>query len=1057
MRQFLFLTLVTFISTSLFAQFKPKLQKAENKTSVEQLAPVKPIRPNVPLADPPFSQKNYFNPISNLPAPIKDFPSLQVYLSPELNTPKLIKGNFKTDAEKSTEKNIDDYLNVIQPYLKIKNPTTELAILKKDRSIENAFEHWHFQQKWNGIPVYGAEAKIHLKENEIYLFHGHIYPTPELNDVTPFISKEIAGELAMEAVSDFTNIIELSAAEKKLISGEQINAELVIYHLNKKINTERLVWHVTVIPNLTHKYSYFIDAKTGDILKYYSELCQIAGHHFINKNENKKSPQPFCSENHADHNWRSQSEFGAGSDELLNGPDSAFAVDLCGITRKVHTYEVGNDYFLIDASRPMFNFSQSNMPGEPVGAIWTIDGQNNSPQNNDFQAAHVVSFNNSWNNAIAVSAHYHGGLAYEYFRNKFGRESINGQGGTIISLINITDEDGDDMDNAFWNGAAMFYGNGKVAFDEPLAKSPDVAGHEMTHGVVQATANLEYFGESGALNESFADVFGAMIDPDRDFQIGEDIANNSVFPTGAMRDMANPHNGGSNLNHNGYQPAHYDERYTGNQDNGGVHINSGIPNKAFHLFAQAIGKDKAEQVYYRALVTYLFRSAQFIDCRIAVVQAATDLYGTTEANAAKDAFAAVGIGEGSGTNSQTNSDTNPGDEFVLMSDSDYSNLYIFTPNGTEIFNPLTNVSPLSRPSVTDDGSAIVYIATDNTMRAITIDWQTNNDTSFVLQGNPIWRNVAISKDARHLAALTTDNDNSLLIYDFDLAVWDTFYLFNPTTGQNGPTTGDVQYADVLEWDITGEWVMYDALNRINTTGNAEIEYWDISFTHVWNNDFNNFSDGYTSKLFNGLPEDVSVGNPTFSKNSDYIIAFDYIDGFNNEYSLRAANIETGDVGTIFNNGGGLSWPNYSIDDGHIVFDANDNSGTPVLAFIPIASDKISASDYAFVFIENGRWGVWFANGERELVNADELFAEDDISIFPNPVKNKLTLQWSSDLAGEASVEIFDLLGKKIKTESFNVLIGDMQQTINMSELPSGNYFVQLLFNGNRKAFKIVKN
>ena len=77
------------------------------------------------------------------------------------------------------------------------------------------------------------------------------------------------------------------------------------------------------------------------------------------------------------------------------------------------------------------------------------------------------------------------------------------------------------MDNAFWNGYEMFYGNGIEAFNSPLAKALDVAGHEMSHGVIQNTANLEYISQSGALNESFADIFGAMIDRD-DWKMGED-------------------------------------------------------------------------------------------------------------------------------------------------------------------------------------------------------------------------------------------------------------------------------------------------------------------------------------------------------------------------------------------------------------------------------------------------------------------------------------------------------------------------------------------------------
>ena len=105
----------------------------------------------------------------------------------------------------------------------------------------------------------------------------------------------------------------------------------------------------------------------------------------------------------------------------------------------------------------------------------------------------------------------------------------------------------------------------------------------MTHGVVEKTANLEYQDESGALNESFADVFGAMIDRD-DWKMGEDVMQPGVNPNNALRDLQDPHNGVSS-NSSWWQPKHTDEQYTQSDDNGGVHINSGIPNHAFYLFA----------------------------------------------------------------------------------------------------------------------------------------------------------------------------------------------------------------------------------------------------------------------------------------------------------------------------------------------------------------------------------------------------------------------------------------------------------------------------------------
>jgi Zn-dependent metalloprotease len=129
------------------------------------------------------------------------------------------------------------------------------------------------------------------------------------------------------------------------------------------------------------------------------------------------------------------------------------------------------------------------MPDEPVGGILTLDARNTSPSLSNFNVDLVRSSNNMWLDKLSVSAQYNSLKAYEYFLNTFGRNSINGSGGTIVSIINVADDNGQSMDNAFWNGEAMFYGNGDEYFTK-LAKALDVGGHEMSHGVVQNTANL---------------------------------------------------------------------------------------------------------------------------------------------------------------------------------------------------------------------------------------------------------------------------------------------------------------------------------------------------------------------------------------------------------------------------------------------------------------------------------------------------------------------------------------------------------------------------------------
>lgn len=1057
------LTLVALllIAAQAIGQMKSRPAKPAGtpKINMENLSPVTPIAPAIPPGSQPDFGAKGFRSLPALPKPVSGQPGLQAFISPETGTPYLIKGELAADQSKAIGQQVAEYLEVNKTVLKLENPTQELPV-QRTETDELGIQHIRLQQQWMGVPVYGAEAILHEKDGKFYLFNGRFYQSPKLSDVTPSIAAQAAEQTALNHVGTLEKVKPLTASDLHLVNAtQQATAELVIFYPEK--NAPHLAWHVTVVPNITARYSYFVDAETGEILNHHTELCKIAGHFH--------GARQFGSEQLASENELPSidcqllvplgptGELANLNMPPLDGPATANATDLLGQTRTIDTYKVGNPYYLINGAETMFNAQQSSFPNDPVGVIWTIDAENTSPENDDFGAVHLTSNNNSWNNPKAVSAHYHAQKAYDYYKNTFSRNSINGQGGNVLSIINVVESDGSQMDNAFWTGSFMCYGNGNDAFTAPLQKALDVSGHEMSHGVIQETANLEYLNESGALNESFADVFGAMIDRD-DWQMGEDVTNSQYFPTGALRDLSNPHNGGSSLNDNGWQPAHVNEIYNGNEDNGGVHINSGIPNKAFFLFANngSVGKDKAEKVYYRALSQYLTKSSNFVDCRIAVVQAATDLYGgsSAEVNAAKSAFDAVGIGSSGGSGGgQNDIPSNPGDDYILMTDSNSDQLYIFSPDGSAVFNPLTPVvAPLSRPSITDDGSAIVYVDQQNRMQLITINWSNGTSNTSVLQSDPIWYNVAVSKDGSRIAALTTDNDDKIHVYDFGIQGWQEFELYNPTTA-SGQASYNVQYADVLEWDITGQWVMYDA-NSLIENGNSQIEFWDIGFIYVWNG--SNFGDGYIEKLYSSLPENVSVGNPTFSKNSDYVIAFDYFDEYDDTYYLVGANIETGDVGTIYDQGTELYWPNYSTDDKNIVFNGNLQDGTEVLAFAPLANDKINASGNPTAFLGDVRKGVWFADGVRALA-AHDLVAENNIRLNPNPATDQLNLDFTTKKMGDVQVQVFDLMGRLVLSEKFNASAGENHYRLATGSLASGQYFLRIGMAEGQAALKFLKD
>jgi Zn-dependent metalloprotease len=190
------------------------------------------------------------------------------------------------------------------------------------------------------------------------------------------------------------------------------------------------------------------------------------------------------------------------------------------------------------------------------------------------------------------------GATYDYYASTFGRDSYDGAGAELVSFVHY----GVGYQNAFWDGFEMVYGDGFAV--------NDVTAHELTHAVTEHTAALEYVDQPGALNESISDQAGWDLDAG-DSTIGEDL------PIGAIRDMRNPGAFG--------QPASASQYICTSSDNGGVHTNSGIPNKVYANLVDALGRGGAAQVRYRAQTTYLGPNATFADARAAEEQAAADL------------------------------------------------------------------------------------------------------------------------------------------------------------------------------------------------------------------------------------------------------------------------------------------------------------------------------------------------------------------------------------------------------------------------------------------------
>ncbi|HRQ23081.1 MAG TPA: M4 family metallopeptidase [Anaerolineales bacterium] len=260
---------------------------------------------------------------------------------------------------------------------------------------------------------------------------------------------------------------------------------------------------------------------------------------------------------------------------------------------------------------------------------------------------------------VAVNEAYDGsGVTYDLFKDIYGRNSIDNKGMPLDSTVHYLQG----YDNAFWNGKQMVYGDG----DEDLPPAQrlfnrftaalDVIGHELTHGVTQFEANLVYSQQPGALNESMSDVFGSLVKQrlrgqltnEADWIVGEGLFTSNVNGVG-IRSMKAP---GTAYNDpvlgKDPQPAHMRDYVNTIQDNGGVHINSGIPNHAFYLASMEMGGfawEKMGMVWYKTLTDKLSRNSNFQDAANYTFTTAGELFGqnSLEQMAVRKGWEDVGI------------------------------------------------------------------------------------------------------------------------------------------------------------------------------------------------------------------------------------------------------------------------------------------------------------------------------------------------------------------------------------------------------------------------------
>ncbi|MFJ2404440.1 M4 family metallopeptidase [Streptomyces xanthochromogenes] len=483
-----------------------------------------------------------------------------------------------------------------------------------------------FQQKHQGVPVLGGQYLVRMEKKDgrrVVTGTSGQYFTGLRTGTTPEISDELAVERAVDAV-----LTDLHAQEFTPRRGsEEIEPQLTGTPRGLVVLPSGggvLARHITVRgkdPASAEPVAreVYVDARAGYPVLQYSGI-QTFG-----------APAAAAGKNAPAHFAAAPASGVAGSGVRLDGKSVELQVD---------RDEARNSYVLRDRSR---------IQGDNVLATWDARGKWASdlvgtwPEGILEVASATPAFGAEATESGAVDAHWAAGRVHDYYKDNFGRDSLDGHGMTVNSLVGVTDY-GQPYVNAFWDGQKMVYGGGDAEY-RPLSAGLDVVGHEMTHGVIEHSAGLVYAGQSGAMNEAIADYFGNAIEntaygtptdhPDSGL-LGERLCRTKAPRACALRDMGDGRTTAKSFLGVGF-----------GTDNGGVHLNSTIFSGALWNIRQDLGAAVADRVVYKALTEYLTPIDGFTQGRAAVLAAAKDLkVPATGLKAVQRAFNAHGIAPG---------------------------------------------------------------------------------------------------------------------------------------------------------------------------------------------------------------------------------------------------------------------------------------------------------------------------------------------------------------------------------------------------------------------------
>lgn len=502
---------------------------------------------------------------------------------------------------KSEQVDIDDLRGWMASNIKF-DPNMDFVLLRKDVDILGQV-HYRYQQTYYGQPLEDAIWIAHTNNDKIYSLNGLIYDKIT-SPTSAGLSEEAALAKAIEFVGATTYKWELPGEEQHLKweTGDesatyQPKGELTYISdgFDFAADNYRLVYKFNIYAHEpVSRANIYVDANTGKIIRENKIIC------------------------HADEPGVAHTGYSGERDIIADS--------------------FGGEYRLRDGSRgDGVRTFDLNTGTEYGGAVDFIDDDNDWDNANPEQ------------DEYATDAHWGAEMTYDYYFDIHGRNSIDNTGFQLNSYVHYSSG----FVNAFWDGSRMTYGDGSGGVT-PLT-SIDIAAHEVTHGLTTFTAGLIYAAESGALNESFSDIFGVAIERfgrpgDWNWLLGEDIGL-------TLRSLSNPNSFGDPDTYFGDFWAPLD-----GGDSGGVHTNSGVQNFWYYLLTlggtgtndngddydvDGLGFEASSAIAFRNLTVYLTPSSPFADARFFSIESAVDLYGvcTFEVEQTANAWYAVGVGE----------------------------------------------------------------------------------------------------------------------------------------------------------------------------------------------------------------------------------------------------------------------------------------------------------------------------------------------------------------------------------------------------------------------------